>query len=294
MAHNINYSKLHCKNNTYMLNIGDFNTLKVIKFVDFGVYLDGGSGISILLPSRYVSPNIKVGDEISVFVYTDSEDRLIATTEKPLTHVGKFAYLDVKSVNKVGAFMDWGLIKDLLVPFSEQRSRMKQGGRYLVYTYLDDTTKRVVASSKIEKFLGNTIPNYVKGDKVLCLICGENEIGYKIIIDDLHKGIIYKNQVFKNIEIEDEVKGYVQLIRDDGKIDVSINDVAVNRIEELAERFLKFISINGGETTLGDKSSPEEIKSIMSCSKKDFKKAIGLLYKQHLIEIKNGKILIVE
>ncbi len=273
-----------------MLNIGKFNTLKVLKIVDFGIYLDGGNGISILLPVRYISKAVNIGDELDVFIYTDSEDRLIATTETPLTQVGKFSYLDVKSVNKVGAFLDWGLMKDLLVPFSEQRSRMKQGGRYLVYTYLDDTTKRVVASSKIEKFLGNTIPLYTKGTKVHCLIYDENDIGYKIIIENLHKGIIYKNQVYQNLEIGDEIDGFVKQIRDDNKIDVTINDIAVNRIDELAKRFHNFISINGGSTSLGDKSSPEEIKAIMSCSKKDLKKAIGLLYKQHLITINNGII----
>lgn len=273
-----------------MLNIGKFNTLKVLKIVDFGIYLDGGNGISILLPVRSISKAINIGEELEVFIYTDSEDRLIATTETPFTQVGKFSYLDVKSVNKIGAFLDWGLMKDLLVPFSEQRSRMKQGGRYLVYTYLDDTTKRIVASSKIEKFLGNTIPLYAKGTKVHCLICDENDIGYKVIVENLHKGIIYKNQVYKNLEIGDEIDGFVKQIRDDNKIDVTINDIAVNRIDELAKRFHNFISINGGSTSLGDKSSPEEIKAIMSCSKKDLKKAIGLLYKQHLITINNGII----
>ena len=273
-----------------MLNIGKFNTLKVLKIVDFGIYLDGGNGISILLPVRYISKAINIGEELEVFIYTDSEDRLIATTETPFTQVGKFSYLDVISVNKIGAFLDWGLMYDLLVPFSEQRSRMKQGGRYLVYTYLDDTTKRIVASSKIEKFLGNTIPIYAKGTKGHCLICDENDIGYKVIVENLHKGIIYKNQVYKNLEIGDEIDGFVKQIRDDNKIDVTINDIAVNRIDELAKRFHNFISINGGSTSLGDKSSPEEIKAIMSCSKKDLKKAIGLLYKQHLITINNGII----
>ena len=281
---------MHYKNNTYMLNIGKFNTLKVLKIVDFGIYLDGGNGISILLPVRYISKAINIGEELEVFIYTDSEDRLIATTETPFTQVGKFSYLDVKSVNKIGAFLDWGLMKDLLVPFSEQRSRMKQGGRYLVYTYLDDTTKRIVASSKIDKFLCNTIPIYTKGTKVHCLIYDENDIGYKVIVENLHKGIIYKNQIYQNIEIGDEIDGYVKQIRDDNKIDVTINDIAVNRIDELAKRFHCFISINGGSTSLGDKSSPEEIKAIMSCSKKDLKKAIGLLYKQHLITINNGII----
>ncbi|MBR5551940.1 MAG: GntR family transcriptional regulator [Muribaculaceae bacterium] len=276
-----------------MLNIGKFNTLKVVKIVDFGVYLDGGNNIEILLPSRYITNVPTIGDEIDVFVYADSEDRLIATTETPYTQVGKFAFLEVASVNKVGAFLNWGLMKDLLVPYNEQRSRMKQGRRYLVYTYLDDTTKRIVASSKYEKFLGNTIPMYEKGDKVKCLVCDENEIGYKLIIDDLHKGIIYKNEIFRNIEIGDSFDGYIKQVREDNKIDVTINDVAVNRIDALAERFYQFIKINGGSTMLCDKSSPEEIKSILQCSKKDFKKAIGALYKSHRINIDENKITIV-
>ena len=276
-----------------MLNIGKFNTLKVVKIVDFGVYLDGGNNVEILLPSRYITNVPTIGDEIEVFVYADSEDRLIATTETPYTQVGNFAFLEVVSVNKVGAFLNWGLMKDLLVPYNEQRSRMKQGRRYLVYTYLDDTTKRIVASSKYEKFLGNTIPMYEKGDKVKCLVCDENEIGYKLIIDDLHKGIIYKNEIFRNIEIGDSFDGYIKQVREDNKIDVTINDVAVNRIDALAERFYQFVKINGGSTTLCDKSTPEEIKSILQCSKKDFKKAIGALYKSHRINIGENKITIV-
>ena len=273
-----------------MLNIGKFNTLKVSKIVDFGLFLDAGNKIEILLPARYITKTPKIGDELKVFIYADSEDRLIATTEKPFTQVGEFAFLEVKSVNKVGAFLNWGLIKDLLVPFNEQRSRMKEGRRYLVYTYLDDTTKRIVASSKFEKFLGNTIPSYNRGETVSCLVYDENEIGYKLIIDNLHKGIIYKNEVFRNIDIGDKFDGYIKQVREDNKIDVTLNDVIVNRIDALANRFLDFIKINGGKTTLCDKSSPDEIKAILQCSKKDFKKAIGALYKSHLIKIEEDTI----
>ena len=273
-----------------MLNIGKFNVLKVVKIVDFGLYLDGGNGIKILLPTRYVTSVPNIGDEINVFIYADSEDRLIATTETPLTQVGEFAFLKVKSVNKIGAFLDWGLMKDLLVPYSEQRTRMKAGGCYLVYTYLDDATKRIVASSKVEKFLGNTIADYQKHAQVKCLVCDESEIGYKVIVDNLHKGMIYKNEAFRSVDIGDKLTGFVKQVRDDGKIDITLSDITVNRIDELAKRFLNFITINGGETTLGDKSSPEVIRAIMSCSKKDLKKAIGALYKQQLIEIEDNKI----
>ena len=275
-----------------MLKIGKFNTLKVSKIVDFGVYLDGGSQIEILLPSRYITNLPQIGDEINVFIYTDSEDRLIATTEKPLTQVEQFAYLTVKNVNKVGAFLDWGLMKDLLVPFGEQRTRMRQNGRYLVYTYLDDATKRIVASSKINKFIGNTIPSYKKGDEVMCLVIEETEIGHKVIVDNLHYGMIYKNEIYKTIDNEDIITGYVKQIRDDGKIDITLNDSTINRIDALSERFYNFIKINGGSTTLGDKSSPDEIKAILQCSKKDFKKAIGLLYKSQRIKILDNHIKI--
>lgn len=273
-----------------MLNIGKFNNLKVVKIVDFGLFLDGGNGVEILLPSRYITVVPNIGDEMRVFIYADSEDRLIATTEMPFTQVGEFAFLDVKMVNKIGAFLDWGLMKDLLVPYSEQRTRMKSGGRYLVYTYLDDATKRIVASSKIEKFLGNTIADYQKHSQVNCLVYDETEIGYKVIVDNLHKGMIYKNETFRPIDKGDKITGFVKQVRDDGKIDITLSDITVNRIDELAKRFLNFITINGGETTLGDKSSPDEIKAIMSCSKKDLKKAIGALYKQQLIEINGNKI----
>ncbi len=275
-----------------MLKTGKFNTLKVTKIVDFGLYLDGGNGLEILLPSRYITDIPQIGYELNVFIYTDSEDRLIATTETPLTQVGQFGFLTVKSVTKVGAFLDWGLMKDLLVPFSEQRSRMRNGGRYLVYTYLDDATKRVVASSKINKFLGNTYPLYKKGDEVSCLIYEETEIGYKVIIDNLHNGMIYKNELFKSIDKEDTVNGYVKQVRDDGKIDITLKDSASNRIEILADRFYKFIEMNGGSTCLGDKSSPDEIKAILQCSKKDLKKAIGSLYKAKLIIINENSISI--
>lgn len=273
-----------------MLKIGKFNTLKISKIVDFGVFLDGGNDVHILLPLRYLSVPPIVGNEINVFIYNDSEDRLIATTEQPYTEVGKFSYLTVKSVNKYGAFLDWGLMKDLLVPFSEQNSKLKENRRYLVYTYLDDATKRIVASTKINKFLGNTIPSHKKGDIVDCLVYNETEIGYKLIIDNLHKGMVYKNEIYQNIDIEDRFNGYIKQIREDGKIDITLGDKVENRIIALSERFLKFIKINGGSTTICDKSSPEEIKSILQCSKKDLKKAIGHLYKLRQIIIHDNKI----
>ena len=268
-----------------MVKIGEYNKLCVVKLVDFGVYLDGGNGLEILLPSRYIAAPIQKGDEINVFIYTDSEDRLIATTERPIAQVGEFAYLQVQEVNRIGAFLDWGLPKNLLVPFREQRVTMKPGERYLVYLYVDDTTKRVVASAKIDKFLGNVLPIYKIGDKVSALVVSKNEIGYRVIIDNLHYGIIYFNEVFQEVVIGQKLFAYVKKVRDDGKIDLTLSDKAVTRITELAEVLYEYIVNNGGEVGVCDKSSSEEIKQIFSCSKKDFKKAIGLLYKQHRILI---------
>ncbi len=276
-----------------MLKIGNYNTLEVVKLVDFGVYLDGGNGLEILLPTRYISEPLHIGDKIEVFIYTDSEDRLIATTLKPLAIVGEFAFLRVQQVNKIGAFVDCGLAKDILVPFREQKVKMVQGRNYLVYLYLDDASKRIAASSKIEKFLNNTYPEYKKGEKVSALVYRKNEIGYNVIINNLHSGMIYDNEIFANIAIGDYVTAYIKNVRDDGKIDLTLSDKIENRIENLSDRILKYMEINNRRLGINDNSSPEEIKAMFGCSKKDFKKAIGALYKMRKIKIENDSILLV-
>ncbi len=268
-----------------MINIGKFNRLPVAKLVDFGAYLDAGNGVEILLPSRYITEPLEPGQELDVFIYTDSEDRLIATTEKPLAQVGEFAFLEVVDVNKVGAFVDWGLLKNLLVPYREQKARMREGGIYPVYIYLDDTTKRIVASAKIEKYLGNTIPAYKRGDEVTALVWQHTQIGYRVIVDNLHNGMIYDNEIFRDLEPGETVKAFVKQVRPDGKIDLTLSGNVTKRVEELADRVLKYVEINGGDVALSDKSSPEEIQAKFQCSKKDFKKAIGLLFKSHKIVI---------
>lgn len=276
-----------------MIKIGNFNNLNVIKLVDFGVYLDGGNNIEILLPSRYIDTPLQVNDVVSVFIYTDSEDRLIATTEKPLIEVGEFAYLKVKQATQYGAFLDWGLAKDLLVPFREQKTRMKEDEEYLVYAYLDDATKRIVASSKIDKFLGNKIPNYKNGEQVNILVYSQTEIGYKVIVDNLFHGMIYYNEVYQNISIGNRLNAFIKSIRPDGKIDLTLNDKAENRISILANKIYDWIKTNGGKTSICDKSSPDKIKETFACSKKDFKKAIGLLYKEHRISITDSGICVL-
>lgn len=284
-----------------MIKLGKYNTMKVEKLVDFGAYLvdserkEDEPKQEVLLPTRYMPEGLAPEDTIEVFVYKDSEDRPIATTETPFATVGEFAFLEVVQVNDTGAFLDWGLPKDLLVPYSEQKMRMKRGGIYPVYVYLDDATKRIVASARLEHFLGNVIPEYKNGTEVDCLVIQHTEIGYKVIVDNLHYGMVYDNEIFRPLEIGQSVKGYVKHVREDGKIDISLSGKAADRVGELAERIYSFMKINSSNgAAVSEKASPEEIKVRFGCSKKDFKKALGLLYKEHKISISaNGEAGIV-
>lgn len=267
-----------------MVNIGQFNKLKVSRLADFGAYLDAGNGVEILIPTRYLDGVTEVGAELDVFVYTDSEDRLIATTEQPLIQVGQFGFLQVKDVNqKVGAFLEWVPSKDLLCPFSEQKVKMVAGNVYLVYAYLDDTTKRVVASAKIEKFLGNVYPDYRQHQRVNALVIQRAEIGYKVILENKHQGMLYVDELIQHPEIGSTVNVYVKKIREDGKIDVTMKDTNGRRAKSTADVILDLMRENDGQISLNDKSSPDDIAKFVGCSKKDFKKSIGLLYKERKI-----------
>ncbi len=272
-----------------MLNIGRYNTLKVLRAVDFGYYLDDTEGGEILMPAKFAVSPLSPGDEVKVFVYTDSSDRLIATTEHPFAQAGEFAYLQVAEVNRVGAFLDWGLeAKQLLVPYSEQKMKMMQGGVYLVYVYVDNTTKRVVASSKVEKYLGNVLPRYMRGDKVSALVIEHTPIGYKCIIDNLHRGMIYQSETFVPVALQTTVDAYVKGVREDGKIDLSIRPSGGQRTHALEDRILE--ALDAGNLTVTEKSSPEEIEAAFGCSKRDFKQAVGHLYKARKIDINAGVI----
>lgn len=275
-----------------MIKIGQYNRLTVAYAVDFGVYLTDGTDTKILLPTRYVPQGLQENDEIEVFVYKDNEGRLIATTERPYATVGQFAYMQVSQVNNVGAFLDWGIMKDILVPFREQKMRMRPGGIYLVYVYLDHTTQRVVASAKVEKFLGNVVPRYKRGDKVSALVTEHVKgIGYRAIVDNLHYGMIYENELYHPIELESTVEAVVRQVREDGKIDLFVGGNAVDRTTDTAGLIMEALMAAPDNTImLGDKSSPEEIKAAFSCSKKDFKKALGHLYKEQKILISDTRI----
>jgi len=273
-----------------MIKIGKTNNLKVVKKVDFGLYLDGGESGEILLPKRYVDESMEVGDELEVFIYCDSEDRLVATTEKPLIEVGEFGLLKAVEVNRVGAFMEWGLQKDLLVPFREQSQEIRVGGSYVVYAFLDNATKRIVGSTKLNKYVGNRIPRYSEGDTVDILAVHKTDLGYKVIVDNLFWGMIYNNDLFDPLSPGDRIPAYVKTVREDGKIDVTLRERGGERVFQLANRIMGYLREAGGGMTLSDSSSPDEIKAVFQCSKKDFKKALGYLYKKGKILIADGGV----
>ncbi|MDX9881810.1 MAG: S1-like domain-containing RNA-binding protein [Prolixibacteraceae bacterium] len=276
-----------------MVNIGRHNKLTIVREVDFGVYFHDEKLGDILLPKRYLPERWAVGDEVEVFVYLDSEDRLIATTEKPFAEVGEFAALEVVAVTGVGAFLQWGLMKDLLVPFREQKIRMNVGEKHLVYIYLDLETNRIVASSKINRFVGNLPVDYEPGEEVDLIIAEKTGMGYKAIIDNSHFGMLYKNEVFQSLEIGQRLKGYIVKVRDDEKIDLGLQKPGYEKMEGLAKEVMEKLKACNGFLPLGDKSDPELIYAQLQISKKNFKKAIGTLYKNRLIVIEDEGIRMV-
>lgn len=279
--------------NSYMVEIGKYNILKIVKDLDFGVYLDGGDDLEILLPARYVPRNVKPGDEVEVFIYHDNEGRIIATTAKPLAIVGEFLWMECKSVNDMGAFLEWGLMKDLLVPFREQKMPMREGKWYLVYVHLDHVTKRIVASARVDKFLDNIPPVYEFNQEVDLLVADETEIGYKVIINNLHWGLVYHNEIYRRLERGEHLKGYIKEVREDEKIDVSLTRLGYEKVEGIAGIILDALKVQNGFLPVHDKSPAEEIYSLFGCSKKSFKQAIGALYKKKLISIEPTGIRLI-
>ena len=276
-----------------MLNIGNYNTLRIIKILSFGAYLDGGEGKEILLPTRYVPNGAQVGNEVEVFIYHDNEGRLIATTLHPKAVVGEFAFMQVKSVNTTGAFLDWGLMKDLLVPYKEQKLTMREGKWYLVYVRLDHVTGRIMASARIEKFLNNIPPKYKFNQEVDLLVADDTEIGYKVIVNNLHWGMVYHNQVFQRLEKGEHLKGYVKEIREDDKLDISLTPLGYQKVDGIAQTILQALQMQNGFLPVHDKSDPEVIYSLFRCSKKAFKQAIGALYRQHRIALEPDGIRLI-
>lgn len=273
-----------------MAKIGRFNLLEVIKFEPQGAYLQGGWLGEILLPKRYVPEDCEVGDPVNVFVYLDSSDRFIATTQQPRAQVGEVALLPVTDINRVGAFLDWNLPKDLLVPFNQQYDTMEVGKSYLVYIYSDEETHRIAASSKLNQFISRGPSPYKQGDKVDLAISTKTDLGYNAVINNQYWGLLFFSDVVKPLKLGQKVRGFIKQVRPDGKIDLSLHAPGFSKIENLADRIIDKLEKNNGYLPLSDKSAPEAIYEAFSISKKAYKTAIGTLYKQRKIRIESDGI----
>lgn len=276
-----------------MLRIGQQNRLTIIKRTDFGIFLDGGKFGNILLPKRYVTEDMKIGAILDVFIYLDSDDCIIATTLTPKAMVGECAFLEVKEVNNVGAFLDWGLPKDLLVPYSEQHKPMEVGRAYVVCIYLDEYTGRITASSRLNRHLEERASGLRAQQPVDLLICGRSDMGYKAVVNHTHLGLIFRDDAFRTLLYGEKVKGYVKAIRADRKIDLSLQQRARDTKEDLAEKILADLQQKGGVSYLTDKSEPDAIYKAFNVSKGNYKNALSLLYKQRKILIEADKITLV-
>lgn len=276
------------------MEIGKYNILKVSRMVDFGAYLADDAGSEVLLPAKYITDLPEIGSEIEVFVYRDSDDRPVAVTEHPYATVGEFAFLRCVATGAVGAFLDWGLPKDLLVPHREQRSKMHPGGEYLVYIYLDHASGRIAASAKVEKYLGNLPADYRCGTSVSALVTGSNDVGYTCIVDNLHRGILYHNELHAPLTVGQTLKASVKNVREDGKIDLVAGGSARERSAQVADEIERRLK-SGGTIGVTERSAPEEIERCLHCSKKDFKKGVGHLLKSGKVTIgADGAILLAQ
>jgi uncharacterized protein len=277
-----------------MIHIGEYNILTILREKEPGLFLSDEEDNEVLLPNRYVPTEFKIWDKLEVFVYLDNEERLVAVTDKPYITKGGFAVLRCNQVTDYGAFLDWGMVKELFCPFKEQVFKMKKGGWYLVYCYLDDKTNRLVASSKTNKFLSNQELTVKEFEEVDLIVSHPSEIGMNVIVNKKHSGLIFNDNIFQDLSIGDKLKGIVKKIRKDNKLDIALGQVGYRNIEPNAEAILRELEDNSGFVNLTDKSSPEDIKEVFQMSKKNFKKAVGSLYKQRIITIENGGIRLSE
>ncbi len=276
-----------------MIKVGDYNTLKVIRAVDFGFYLDDGQE-GILLPKRFIPSGLVIGDEVKVFIYHDSESRLVATTQHPVGKVGDVVKMKALTVTEHGAFLDWGLMKDIFVPKSKQLGGMLLGAEYLVKIYIDEQTGRVAATEKIEPFLSNEILSVKEGEEVDMVVFRRTDIGYLMIINNLHTGVLHFNEIYRNIGTGDKIKGFIKKIRPDNTMDVVAGKMGYTRVEDGSEKIIRLLNENNGYLPYHDKSAPEEIYDFFGMSKKAFKMATGNLYRQQKIVLTKTGIKLVE
>lgn len=272
------------------VKLGRYNQLEVVKKVEFGVYLDGDEDGEILLPKKYVPEDCEEGDMLNVFIYLDMEERLVATTLQPYAQVGDFACLEVAWVNEYGAFLDWGLMKDLFVPFREQKVKMQKGRRYVVHIHVDEESYRIMASAKVERYLSDERPEYQPGEEVEVMVWQRTDLGYKVIVDNKFSGMLFHNEVFRQLEIGMRLPAYIKQVRPDGKIDLELQKAGFHKVDDFAEVLLQYIRDNGGRTSINDKTDAETIYDAFGVSKKTFKKAVGDLYRKRLIVLEDGGI----
>jgi len=275
-----------------MISIGNFNTLKIARRTNVGLFLTDGNE-DVLLPKKYLPENFDIGDDLEVFAYLDHEERPVATTLVPYIFLNEFALLKVNYINDFGAFMDWGLEKDLFVPFREQARPMVAGNYYMIYMTLDEKTNRLVGSSKLNQFLDNSNLTVEVGEEVDLIVSHITEAGINVIINEKHKGLMYANETFEDFRTGDRIIGYIKNIRPDGKIDVSRNKLGFEKVSDTAQKILTELEFNDGFLGLNDKSHPDEIKTVLEMSKKTFKQTIGVLYKEKKIAIKEDGIYLI-
>ena len=276
-----------------MIQIGEFNTLEILRDTEPGLFLGDADNNEVLLPNRYVPEHFEIGDKIEVFVYLDNDERIIATTTEPFIINGEFAVLRCNEVSNFGAFLDFGLVKELFCPFKEQAFPMKKGGWYLVRCYLDDVTERLVASSKTNQFLDNKELTVAQFDQVDIIVSHPSDLGMNVIVNNIHTGLIYKDSIFQDLSVGDKLKGIVKKVRPGNKLDIGLGEIGYRNIEPNADKIMQELTDNKGFLPLTDKSSPDKIKDVLQMSKKTFKKAIGTLYKQKLVELKEDGIYLI-
>jgi uncharacterized protein len=277
-----------------MIELGKTNKLRILRNTSVGMYLGDDDNNVVLLPKKYVEPDFQIDDEIEVFIYNDSEDRVIATRLKPFAEINHFAFLNVSEVTKFGAFLDWGLEKDLFVPFKEQKHKMFEGYSYVVYIYVDELTNRIVASSKVNKFINNEALTVAQGDEVDLLVYNETDMGFTCIINAKHKGLIYHNDIYKDIRVGDDLKGYVKQIREGNLIDLSLQKIGFKHVLSSTDLILEYLKSHDGYLELTDKSSPDLIERRFNMSKATFKKSLGILYRQRQVTLHDDGVRLIK
>ncbi|MEM9897443.1 MAG: S1-like domain-containing RNA-binding protein [Bacteroidota bacterium] len=274
-----------------MIKIGTYHFLEVHRIKSPGAFLTDGKE-NILLPKKFLTPSLSIGDKINVFVYRDSEDRIVSTTQTPFAEVNQFAYLKVKATDKIGAFLDWGLDKDLLLPFGEQKAKLRAGQWILIYIFHDQKTDRLAATAKVAKYF-NSNPQVDEGEEVELLITNRTELGVNVVVDNKYKGLIFSNQLFHDVLEGDRVKGYVRNVRSDGKLDITLQKRGLANLEEGSQIILRELKLADGKLPIHDKCSPEEIQTMLQMSKKNYKRSVGMLLRKKMIKLIPGGIELI-